>query len=76
MLTGLIFCYSLSTVSVSATDGPIFGIDRQDKGYWHEDYLRVYYCCKEAINFIVIGLRTWYGRTKSRQRGGKLMDPS
>ena len=75
-LTGLSFFNAPSTVSLSATDGPICGIDIHDKSYWHEDDLMLYYCCKRAINYIFIGLRTWCGRLKSQQRGGKLMAPS
>ena len=46
ILTGLRFCYSLSTVSYSATNGTISGIDIHDKIYWHEDDLIMSYCCK------------------------------
>ena len=76
VLTGLRFCYSLSTVSFSAIDGPICGLDIHDKIYLNEDDLRMSYCCKGAINSRVVGLRTWCGKTKSRQRGGKLIAPS
>ena len=75
MLTGLIFCYSPSTVSFSATDDPICGLDSHNKIYWHEDDLRISYCCKGEINSGVIGLETWYGRPKIRQKGGKLRAP-
>ena len=76
ILTGLTFCYSPSTVSFSATNGPICGLDSHDKSYWHEDDLRMSYWCKGEINYGVIVLVTWCGRLKSRQRGGKLMVPS
>ena len=56
MLTGLRFFYSLSTVSFSATDGLICGLDIHDKIYCHEDDLRMYYFCKGAINSGVIGI--------------------
>ena len=67
MLTGLKFCYYLSAVSFSAVDCPICGLDSKDKSYWHEDDLRMPYCCKGEINSIVIGIGTWCGRPKSRQ---------
>ena len=73
MLTGLQSCYSLSIVSFSATYGTIFFFDRPNKISWHEDDLRMSYCCKGSVNYRVIGLITWCGRPKSRQRGGKLM---
>ena len=76
ILTGLRFCYPPSTVSFSATDGPICGLDSHDKSSWHEDDLIMSYCCKGAINYRVIGLGTWCDRQKSQQRGGKLMYPS
>ena len=76
MSTGLRFFYSRSTLSFSATDCPICGIDSHDKSSWHEDGLIMSYCCKGAINSRVIGLGTWYGRPKSRQIGIKLMAPS
>ena len=76
MLTGLRFCYSLSTVSFSAIDGRICGLDIHDKIYLNEDYLRMSYCCKGSMNHRVIGLGTWCGILKSQQRGGKLMPPS
>ena len=76
ILTGFRFCYPLSTEIFSATDGPICGLDSHDKSSWNEDDLRMPYCCKGAINSRVIGLGTWYGVPKSRQRGGKLMYPS
>ena len=76
ILTGLRFCYPLSTVSLSATDGPLYGLDIHDKISWHEDDLIMSYCCKGAINSRVIGLGTWCGTPKSLQRGGKLMYPS
>ena len=76
MFTGLRFCYSLSIVSFSATDGHIYGLDSHDKSYWREYDLRIFYCCKGEINYIFIGLGDWCGRTKSRQRGDKLMAPS
>ena len=76
ILTGLRFFYSPSTVSFYGTDGPIYDIDSHNKSYWHEDDLRMSYCCKGAINSRVIGLGTWCGRPKSRQRGGKLMATS
>ena len=76
MLTGLIFFYSPSTVSFSATDGPICGLDSHNKSSWHEDHLRMSYCCKGVINSSVIGLGTWCGRPKRWQRGGKFMVPS
>ena len=46
------------------------------KSSWHEDGVRMFYCHIGAINDRVIGLRTWCGRWKSRQRGGKLKAPS
>ena len=58
MLTGMICFYSLSTVSFSATDGPICGPDSHDKSYWNADDLMIYYFCKGEINFRVIGLVT------------------
>ena len=76
ILKGLRFCYSPSTVIFSATDGPICGLDSHDKSSWHEDDLRMSYCCKEAIIHRVVGLGNWYGRPKIQQRGGKLMAPS
>ena len=75
MLTGLIFFNYLSTVSFSATDDPICVLDSHNKKIWHEDDLRMSYCCKGAINSGVIGLETWYGRPKIRQKGGKLRAP-
>ena len=76
MLTGLRFFYSLSTVSFSATDGLICGLDIHDKIYWDEGGLRVSYCCKGGINSRVIVIGTWCGGPKIRQRGVKLMAPS
>ena len=76
MLKGWRFCYSPSTVSFSATDGPICGPDSHDKSYWHADDLIMSYCCKGEVDSRVIGLVTWCGRPKSQQRGGKLMFPS
>ena len=76
MLTGLRFCYFPSTVSFSAMDGHICGLDSHNKSSWHEDNLRMSYCCKRVINSRVIGLGTWCGRPKIRQRGGKFMAPS
>ena len=76
MLTGLKCCYSPSTVIFSITDGPICGLDNHDKISWHEDGLRISYCCKGKINSRVIGLGTWFGRPKIWQRGGTMMAPS
>ena len=71
ILTGLRFCYPPSTVSFYATDGPICGLDSHYKSSWHEDDLIMSYCCKGAISSRVIGIRTWCGRPKIQQRGGK-----
>ena len=76
ILVGFRFCYSPSTVSFSATEVPICGLDSHDKSYWHEYDLMISYCCKGEINSIVIGLGTWCVRPKIRQRGGKLIAPS
>ena len=76
ILTGLRFFYPPSTVSFSATDGTICGLDSHDKISWNEDDLIMSYCCKGAINSRVIGLGTCCGRQKIQQRGGKLMYPS
>ena len=76
ILTGLRFCYPPSTVSFSATDGPICGLDSHDKSYWHEDDLIMSYFCQGATNSRVIGIGTCCDRPKSQQRGGKLMAPS
>ena len=76
MLTGLRFCYSPSTVIFYTTDGTICGLDIHDKIPWQECGLRMSYCCKGAINYIVIGFGTWCARLKSWQRGGKLMATS
>ena len=73
MLTGLRFCYYPSTVSFSASDGPVCGLESHDKIYWQEDDLRMSFWCKGVIDSIAIGLGTWCGRPKSQQRGGKLM---
>ena len=62
------FFYYLSTVSFYSTNGPICGLDSQDKSYWHEDDLRVSYCCKGEIDYRVIGIGTWCGIPKSQQR--------
>ena len=58
ILTGLIFCYPPSTVSFSAINGPICGLDSHNKSSWNEDDLIMYYYCKGAINYRVIGLGT------------------
>ena len=76
ILTGLRFFYPPSTVSLSATDGPICGLDSHDKSYWYEDDLRMSYFFIEAIIHRVVGIGNWYGIPKSQQIGGKLMAPS
>ena len=75
-LTSLRFFYPPSTVSISATDGPICGLDSHDKCSWHEYYFIMSYCYIKENNSRVIGVVTWYGRPNIRQRSVKLMAPS
>ena len=72
-MVGFRFCYSSSTVSFSATEVPICGLDSHDKSYWHEDDLRMTYCCKGENKYRVIVFGTWCGRSKRWKIGGKFM---